>query len=846
MATADQTALGVARALAAQLATTIESHVHATEAVAAFLATQAVLRPELVQNVLEAHVPQYPGLFGMYVGDADGRSIAYYPQTGAPPGVDYSDLGYFRAIKATGRTAISRVQLGNLSNVPKLQIASPIIRSNGDMTGYALASINLESIAVYTQAAAEGFSDGRIVVVDSEGRLLADSTTARVAQSRNLSRFEQFGLPSRNVSTLVFGRDELPRNVRSAKATITPDLGWRVIAMKTHEAVEAEAQTVRKIAVAITFLAMLVALILSAFLSGFLSRPLTALAEAAWDVSRGRISMLPEAVEGGPRELAQLSSALSRMVGVLRRDAEELEHQVAIRTRELTNANAELAVQATAMRHAGDAIEVTDAQGRYIFVNPAFEACTGYSSAEVIGRTPWDLLSENDASIRLYDAVRRGAGVSIQRGTSKGRRNDGSLFEQEITLAGVADEGGCVQQIVGVRKDVTELRQTEEALRVSGQLASVGTLAAGVAHEVNNSLGYLTTNLSFVLEAVQQHADMLPGVVGELLDALSEAQEGAARVRSIVRDLSAFARSSDEEGAVDVNASLELALKMVTNEIRHAARLVCEIERVAPVFGNPARLGQVFVNLLVNAVHAIEEGNADANELRVEVRQHEGQISVSISDTGTGMSENVLAHAFDPFFTTKDEGKGTGLGLSICQSIIHRMGGTLRAESRRGRGTTMSVLLPAMAAARDPKTSLPPASAEITEAHLRILVIDDERNVAKALKRVLREHHVELAFSGRAGLDTLSQEKYDVIICDLMMPDVSGMALFEVERTRHRDSVTKFIFMTGGAFTEQARQFVAERKVVVLAKPIPIDELRGKIADVARYAASFNAGSGAA
>lgn len=244
----------------------------------------------------------------------------------------------------------------------------------------------------------------------------------------------------------------------------------------------------------------------------------------------------------------------------------------------------------------------------------------------------------------------------------------------------------------------------QKQLQVAERMVSVGTMAAGVAHEINNPLAALMANLDFFAEdlrrlrealgrGVNQHE--LISALDELEVPLGEASECAARVRDIVRDLKIFSRGSDEEqGSVELVPVLESAIRMATNEIRHRARLVTDFEPVPPVEGNEGRLGQVFLNLLVNAAHAVPEGRAADNEIRVTVRHDHRGVVVGVSDTGTGISPGVLSKVFDPFFTTKPFGEGMGLGLAISHRIVTHLGGQIavktepaREEERAGPGS---------------------------------------------------------------------------------------------------------------------------------------------------------------
>jgi signal transduction histidine kinase len=245
-----------------------------------------------------------------------------------------------------------------------------------------------------------------------------------------------------------------------------------------------------------------------------------------------------------------------------------------------------------------------------------------------------------------------------------------------------------------------------EALRrlsLSERMASVGTLAAGVAHEINNPLAYVTANLDLLLEEVEAlGADPSPERVAEIGDMLRQAREGAERVRRIVRGLQTFARPDAEAlSLVDVRALLDTSVDIASAEVRGRARIVREFGAVPQVEADDARLGQVFINLLVNAAQAIPAGDPAAHEIRlVTTTDAAGRAVVEVHDSGPGIPAAVLGRIFDPFFTTKPVGVGTGLGLSICHNIVTGMGGEIDVVSREGAGAVFRVALPACAAPR--------------------------------------------------------------------------------------------------------------------------------------------------
>jgi signal transduction histidine kinase len=249
-----------------------------------------------------------------------------------------------------------------------------------------------------------------------------------------------------------------------------------------------------------------------------------------------------------------------------------------------------------------------------------------------------------------------------------------------------------------VRQRTAELQEANAQLLFADRLATVGQLAAGVGHEINNPLAFILSNLEYARRELERPQDTpAPREREEVLAALSEAHEGAERVRLLVQDLKLLSRSDDAAaGPVDLEAVLRSASKMATHEIRLRARLVVRSEPIPPVHGNAARLCQVFLNLLINAAHAIPEGAVERHEIAlVTRRESDSRVVVEVRDTGSGIPAENLERIFRPFFTTKPVGVGSGLGLSVCQRIISAHGGDISVESELGRGTTFRVVLPA-------------------------------------------------------------------------------------------------------------------------------------------------------
>ena len=382
------------------------------------------------------------------------------------------------------------------------------------------------------------------------------------------------------------------------------------------------------------------------------------------------------------------------------------------------------------------------------------------------------------------------------------------------------------------------------------RMASLGTLAAGIAHEINNPLTYVIANLQLLEEEMPRlvndylnavdspesgqspdpHAAVTIARLNELGARLHDALEGAERIRGIVLHVKTFSRAGDEHRTfVDVRSILDSSIKVVFSEIRQRARLVKEYNHTPLVLANPGQLGQVFLNLLLNAAHAIEEEDPQKNSIRVVTRTAPtGEILIEISDTGRGIPLEVRQRIFDPFFTTKPLGVGTGLGLSICHGIVRSLNGTITVDSEIGRGTTFRILLPPSA---DHIATPKPGPIPLPELRGRILVVDDEPRLGEAIRDMIgAEHETSVVTTGAEALTTLMREPdethFDLILCDLHMPEISGMDLYEKLSQLRPGTAERMVFMTGGAFTERSRDFVSRVKNQCIDKPIDLRQLR--------------------
>jgi signal transduction histidine kinase/CheY-like chemotaxis protein len=433
----------------------------------------------------------------------------------------------------------------------------------------------------------------------------------------------------------------------------------------------------------------------------------------------------------------------------------------------------------------------------------------------------------------------------VQRGFERARRGhtdsaiehrilrpSGELRTVQVRALVNLDDRGLPRRMMCTTADITEHKETAARLVFSDRMASVGTLAAGVAHEINNPLAFISANLELIHEGLGSPAP------NEIATMLAETRQGVARIQNIVRGLMAFARTdADRRSPLHVESVLELALLMASSEIRHRAEVIREYGTLPPVLANQAQLGQVFLNLLVNAAQAIPEGHAASHRISIATRCDEaGWAIIEISDTGHGIPRDVQGRIFDPFFTTKSIGEGTGLGLSICLGIVRSLGGDIGFTSAPGAGSVFRVALPPAAAPTAPPPaatpSHPPAQPITHPSLAKVLIVDDEVIFANALRRLLaRDNYaLTLVHDGKQAIARVrAGERFDAILCDLMMPAITGMEVHAELAALAPEQAARMIFLTGGAFSSSAKQFVDRIENLCFEKPCDLDALRAAI-----------------
>ncbi|MBI5497447.1 MAG: PAS domain S-box protein [Deltaproteobacteria bacterium] len=483
------------------------------------------------------------------------------------------------------------------------------------------------------------------------------------------------------------------------------------------------------------------------------------------------------------------------------------------------------------VRQSPDFIATLDRQGMILSVNRASRP--GLQPADLEGHSVTEFLGEEcreqvmAALTAVFDR-REITSVDPVREYPDGTK---AYFQTQL---GPVVEGGQVVAAVASSREVTERRNLEAQIAMTDRLASVGMLAAGVAHEVNSPLAALLCNLDLAAAEVGSLGGN-PAALAEHREKLVDAREAARTIRTVVSDLRTFSRAGTQpHEAVELAQALEPALRMAAHQVRQRARLVATLGPTPPVKANPSKLGQVVLNLLLNASQAIPAGCADAHEVRVTTRAQADDVVVEVTDTGAGMTPETLKRLFTPFFTTKPEGEGTGLGLVISQRIVNELGGRLTVESVVGKGSTFRLTLPA--APRRASADAGTVEAEVATAGMprraRVLVVDDDPLFTRAVARILEPtHEVVAVHSGRSAVELLTGgAQFDVVLCDLAMPGCNGLAVYRAVSERAPAMAQRIVFVSGGVLGAEARDFLESVTNARVAKPFDVGALRAVVA----------------
>lgn len=383
-------------------------------------------------------------------------------------------------------------------------------------------------------------------------------------------------------------------------------------------------------------------------------------------------------------------------------------------------------------------------------------------------------------------------------------------------------------------KDITSRKQLTRQHILQDRLKAISTLAAGISHEINNPAAYIYTNLYFVLDELNKLKSAITDLdtlekITLIEAALSQSLNGVERIHKIINSLKGFTYINDQENKMlNLNEIIEASIGVIGYEISERATLEKKYEVENPqLAGNPGKLQQMFTHILLNALQSIPPGHPGKNKIEIKTQQRMDGILINITDTGKGIAVGSLPEIFDLFYTTKPTGAGYGLGLSICYDIVRAHQGDINVTSTPEEGTQVSIFLPYREL--EPITDSRPSPPQRVEKKLRILIVDDEVYLLDSLKRILEsEFEITTCSSALKAYESIRKNprQFDVILTDLIMPEMSGMDLYTKIASQYPELKPSFIFMTGGIFNEKVQHFLQDVSNRCIDKPFRMDELR--------------------
>jgi PAS domain S-box-containing protein len=536
-------------------------------------------------------------------------------------------------------------------------------------------------------------------------------------------------------------------------------------------------------------------------------------------------------IDHRPRELAPphrdiLELLASQAMSVF--ELHQFGHRLRAEQQQLAERERELSSLLDSM---GEGVVKQDRRGNVILNNPAAEAILGLPSGEmnrgVSPDAPWDALrpdgsvfpqTEHPARLALKGTASSGVEMGF-RHAGTGERKWIAINARPLVKPGEDRPYAALTTF----RDITEERGVQERLAQHERLVTTGILAAGVGHEINNPLAFMLANVGLAIEELQSIGGGSPsGRLLEVIELLEQTQKGGERVKRIVRGLKSLARNETELTRLDAQLPIRNALELARHELRACATVSLSLDPVPPILADEGRLTQVIVNLVVNAAQAFAVADPTTNKVTIAARRDHDRVLIEVADNGPGIPPSVLPRIFDPFFTTKPPGVGTGLGLSISHGIVAAMGGRLDCETALGKGSTFRVSFPAA------QEAVAEPLVESTSAG-RALVIDDERTILQSLGRILRREVgvIELVDDPREALSLFERgERFDVVFCDILMPQMTGIELYEAIRQLAPARLERFVFLSGDMTRPEIQQFLSRIDNERVEKPFGIENIR--------------------
>ena len=479
-----------------------------------------------------------------------------------------------------------------------------------------------------------------------------------------------------------------------------------------------------------------------------------------------------------------------------------------------------------------EGVVLRDAAGTVLHHNSATESILGISSDDLTGRATLDsrwqvtrpdgtpFADEDQPSVTTLRTGQPQSDVVAVIRKPTGQQCWLSINSRPLNRPGETSP----YAVITTFRDITEQRTIAERLSQHQRLVTTGTLAAGVGHEINNPLTYLLANLDMAIEELQLIGGGSPSRrIAEVVGLLDQAREGGERVKRIVRGLKSLVREDADVAPITPRTIIDCALSIANHELRSQVTVTLELADVPPVLVDESRLTQVLVNLLVNAAQAFPTSSPTTNQVVVRTSRAGASVAIDVIDNGPGIAPDVLPRIFDPYFTTKALGVGTGLGLAISHGIVTAFGGTLECTTELGRGTTFRIKLPSAS------EQAPESAALTVPVRGRVLAVDDEPTILASMSRMLgREFEVVTADDAREALRLVENgEQFDVVFCDISMPHMSGMELYDKVSVLQPELAERFVFVSGDITRDDIRRFLARIPNERLEKPFSVQNLRG-------------------
>ena len=749
-----------------------------------------------------SRLPAYSNL-GVVAGDGEVVCSA----VGSPTRPNVSDRRYFRDARATKAFAIGEYQIGRITGKPTLTFGYPVIDRHGRADAVVFAALDLAwlqrriaetslppgaTLAVVTRA-------GDVLAAKGSTADLGAETLAAMGQRRDGVLRQSSGGDSRLLAFAALLRSE------------RPDTPWVVVAAPTDAALRpVRAALVRNVGLLLVATAVIIAIAWVAS-DRLVLRRIRALVVAARRFGSGDLRARAGRA-GGAVELAELARAFDDMADGIARVSEQ--------NRSILDA-------------VGDGIYGLDRRGRVTFVNPAAARMSGYAVEELRGVSMHARLHHSRPDGSPYPPEECPCARTLAVGETRHVdddvfwRRDGSSFPVEYVAAPIMRDG-LVEGAVVAFKDVSERRRTEAELQRQRQMlhqtekvATMGSLLAGVAHELNNPLAVVLGQTDLLRETTSDP------VVRRRADAI---KTGAERCARIVKNFLALARHRPPaRERIALHQVIRDAVELLGYELRTSGVAVAmELDDAVPaMWADSHQLHQVLVNLLSNARDAMRQSTPRRIVIRTTLQPTVNRVRLEVTDTGPGMPAEVRARIFEPFFTTKPPGEGTGLGLSLSHGIVQEHGGTIGVESAPGAGATFVIELPL---GSEPAAAATPArdAASPIGGRGAILVVDDETDVVAMLADALVAdgHTVDTALDGLQALELLERNTYDLVLTDTSMPLLDGAGLYAAVRRRFPALGKRLVFVTGDLLDPAKQRFLASTGATIVAKPFDITEVR--------------------